>query len=190
MQRNTITFRPGIRVLFPAACLQAVYQHCKRKLAGNYIEQESREPKAFGLLAGQQNKLDLRVASCQPFMKNARQVEPYKKYMDEVMDRYAIPSETPISKRGWIAEPGELLYKLKEIKKEGMLLIGAYHMHRVAWPGDPLRDTPTTLDTILAAESGMLMFIVSMVDSSRPLIRAFYEGKPDLEVPIIIGENE
>ena len=68
------------------------------------------------------------------------------------------------------------------------LLLGAYHMHRVAWQDDPLRDMPTALDTILAADSGMLIFIISMVKVNQPTIRAFYEGKPDLEIPIIIED--
>jgi hypothetical protein len=60
-------------------------------------------------------------------------------------------------------------------------------MHRVAWPDDPLRDTPTTLDTVLAADSRMLLFIVSMVTPEQPTIRAFYEGNPDREIPIILN---
>lgn len=186
MQRNTITYKPGLRVICKADLQQSVYEHCRRKLAGDYLDQESREPKAFGLVAGMQHNQELRAVNCLPFMKNARQTQPYKKYMDEVMDTYAIPSETPISKRGWIADPDELLQKLKQIQKQGLLLLGAYHMHRVAWPGDPLRDTPTTLDTILAAESSILMFIVSMVNKDQPIMRAFYEGNPEMEVPILV----
>jgi len=189
IQHHNIIFSPGNRVIFPGSQLQEIFEHCRRKLACSYVSGESHEQKAFGLVAGRQNDLDLRVEKCLPFMKNARQTEPYKKFMDQVMDRHAIPSETPLAKRGWIADPGELLAKIKQLQKEGLLLIGAYHMHRVAWPGDPIRDTPTTLDTILAADSSMLMFIISMVNKDRPVMRAFYEGKPDMEVPIIVKDN-
>ena len=102
------------------------------------------------------------------------------------MAEYAIPSETPLAKRGWIADPEELLENVRIMQQENLLLLGAYHMHRVAWPDDPLRETPTTLDTILAAESRMLIFIISMVKTDQPVMRAFYEGDPDREVPILI----
>jgi len=48
----------------------------------------------------------------------------------------------------------------------------------------PGRDTPTTLDAVLARESEMLMFIVSMVKPERPIIRAFYEGIKEQELPV------
>ena len=116
-----------------------------------------------------------------------KQLDPYKEYMDQVMTQYGVVSETPFSKRGWIADPEELLEKIKQIQHDNLLLLGAYHMHRVAWPDDPRRDTPTTLDTVLAADSRMLLFIVSMVTPEQPTIRAFYEGNPDRETPIILN---
>ena len=106
---------------------------------------------------------------------------------NRALARHAVPSETPLSKRGWVAAPEELLKVIRGIQQENLLLLGSYHMHRVAWPDDPLRDTPTTLDTVLGAESNMLVFIISMVNSEEPLIRAFYEGKPDREIPIVVG---
>ena len=188
MQRNKNDLKAGNRVIFPGAQLRAVYEHCRRKLDGNYHAQESREPKAFGLVAGRQSSLDLTVSRCFPLMKNARQVEPYKNFMDNVMTQHAIPSETPFSKRGWVADPEELLGRIKECQRENLLLLGAYHMHRVAWQDDPLRDTPTVLDTILAADSGMLIFIISMTKVDQPIIRAFYEGNPDMEIPISVKD--
>jgi hypothetical protein len=185
MQLNKIYLKTGSRIIFPAEQLRLVYEHCRRKLAGDYHDQESREPKAFGLVAGRQNSKGFTVSRCFPLIKNARQVEPYKRFMDNVMAQHAIPSETPFSKRGWVADPEELLGRAKECQRENLLLLGAYHMHRVAWQDDPLRDMPTTLDTILAADSGMLIFIISMIAVDQPIIRAFYEGKPDKEIPII-----
>lgn len=188
-QLNTISLNPGSRIIFPIDLLHTVYEHCRRKLAGNYSNGESQELKAFGLVAGNQTDQELRVEKCLPFMKNARRVEPYKTFMDQIMDQHAVPSETPFSKRGWVADPEELLQKMKEIQRENLLLLGAYHMHRVAWPDDPLRDTPTTLDTLLAAESRMLMFIISMVNIEKPVMRAFYEGSPTMELPIIVENH-
>jgi hypothetical protein len=108
--------------------------------------------------------------------------------MDQLMAQHAIPSETPLSKRGWVADPEELHEITRNIQEANLLLLGTYHMHRVAWPDDPLRDRPTTLDTILGADSNMMMFIISMVKSEEPLIRVFYEGKPDKEIPIVIRD--
>ncbi len=58
-------------------------------------------------------------------------------------------------------------------------------MHRVSWKHDQERDTPTRLDTILGKGSRMFMFIVSMVNPDEPVVRAYFEGNHDLEVPII-----
>ncbi len=188
VQQTKINIKSGSRVIFPTEHLHAMYEHCRRKLAENYLANESREPKAFGLIAGRQTNLDLTVEKCLPLMKNARQSEPYKQFMDQAMADHAVPSETPLAKRGWVADPQELLEKTKLVQRENLLMIGAYHVHRVAWPDDPLRDTPTILDTVLGADSSMLIFIISMVKSEEPLIRAFYEGKPDKEIPIIIRD--
>lgn len=187
-QQTKINVKQGSRVVFPAEHLQVMYEHCWRKLAENYLVDESRERKAFGLVAGNQSGLDLTVVQCLPLFKNSRKMEPYKGFMDQVMAQHAVPSETPLSKRGWVADPAELLKKLKEIKQANLLLLGTYHMHRVAWPDDPLRDSPTTLDTVLGADSSMLMFIISMVKSEEPRIRAFYEGKLEREIPIVTND--
>ena len=183
-----IEIKEGSRIIFPKDHLHSLYDHCRRKLTENYLDQESRERKAFGLIAGCPEGQDLVVAQCLPLMNNARQLEPYREFMDGIMTQHAIPSETPLSKRGWVADPEELLEKTRNIQEADQLLLGTYHMHRVAWPEDPLRDRPTTLDTILGAESNMLMFIISMVKSDEPLIRAFYEGKPDKEIPIVVRD--
>ena len=187
VQLTNIDLKKNSRVIFPTGQLNAVYEHCRRKLSENYLADESHERKAFGLIAGYQADLDLKVVQCLPLLKNARQVEPYKKFMDQAMIQHAVPSETPFSKRGWVADPEELMKNTKELQQSNLLLLGIYHMHRVAWPDDPLRDMPTTLDTVLGAGSEMLIFIISLVKSEKPIIRAFYEGKPDREIPIIIN---
>ena len=38
--------------------------------------------------------------------------------------------------------------------------------------------------SILAEESGLVMSIISMVDPAQPIIRAFYEGVKEKEIPI------
>ena len=91
-----------------------------------------------------------------------------------------------MDKRAWVADPAESRRILMEFARKGMELVGTYHMHRVGWESDPLRDTPTKLDTVLAEDSEVLLVIVSTVDPERPIVRAFYDGIPDQEVPITI----
>jgi hypothetical protein len=184
LKHDEIIFIPGSRVIFPQANYLAVLDHCKRKLSGNYLAEESRERKAFGLIGGYRSNSDLIAEKCFPLLKNARSSSPYDKHMDSMLAEHAVPSETPLSKRGWIAEPEEYLDRIKLLQQKGMILLGTYHMHRVAWPDDPLRDTPTKLDTVLAADSKMLMFIISMVNTEQPIMRAFYEGQSEKELEI------
>ena len=69
----------------------------------------------------------------------------------------------------------------------GSVLLGGYHMHRVAWDHDPSRDTCTEIDTRLADSSGLWVFILSMVDPDNPVLRAFFEGHNDKEAPVRLG---
>lgn len=173
-------------IKIPLANHRQMIDHCLRKLAGNYLENENRNLKAFGLLAGEKKTGQTTIRSVYPLLKNARSSEPHRQFMDRMMTEHAIPSETPLSKRGWIADPEELAMALTEFKTAGLSLVGSYHMHRVAWEHDRTRDTPTTLDTILGRDSRLIMFIISMVDPENPMIRAFFEGDAEREIPINI----
>lgn len=173
----------------PRECHRQMIDHCRRKLAGNYLADENRNLKAFGLLAAEKTGELITIKSVYPLLKNARSTEPHRQFMDRMMDEHAIPSETPLSKRGWVAEPEELAMALCKFKDEGLSLVGSYHMHRVAWENDSTRDTPTTLDTILGRDSRMIMFIISMVDPEKPIIRAFSEGSAEREIHIDITDD-
>lgn len=159
-------------------------EHCRRKLAGDYLVGEEHNLKAFGLLAGTKTPNQITIGSCFPLLKNARSLDPHREFMNRMMESHAIPSETPLRKRGWVADPYELKLATAEFSLRGLAMIGSYHMHRVAWDHDDRRDTPTTLDTILGRDSRLIMFIISMVDPDQPIIRAFFEGSADLEIPI------
>ena len=76
---------------------------------------------------------------------------------------------------------GQLCDDRVEGNEKGQELVGTYHMHRVGWEHDSKRDTPTKLDAVLAEGSGLIMFIISMVDPSSPIIKAFYEGVTELD---------
>lgn len=174
------------KIFLPADLQQSIYSHCRRKAEGLFDADESHDKKAFGLIGGQTESSHLSINMVIPLLRNARSTCDHKKFMDETMASHAIPSETPMEKRGWVADQQELENSLALLRKNGSRLIGAYHMHRVAWDHDKTRDTPTHLDTILAQESRMFMFIVAMVDKNNPCIRAFFEGANEKEVPIEI----
>ena len=160
----------------------AILDHCFRKLEGVYLQGEVREKKAYGLLGGVVSEKAIRVTVCRPLLRNARHLEPFKSIMDRSMEKFAVPSVTPMDQRGWVAEPREMFDHLKDFRQQGCNFVGTYHMHRVAWPNDPLRDTPTALDSALGACSGLVMLIVSMVSPAQPIFRAFHEGDPQVEL--------
>ncbi|MCI5146251.1 MAG: hypothetical protein D3923_12155 [Candidatus Electrothrix sp. AR3] len=106
--------------------------------------------------------------------------------MDRIMEEYAVPSTTPNSKRGWITDPEEFKQCLDLCEQNELTIFGAYHMHVVPWERDPIRDTPTRLDTFLVKDSNKFSFIIAMIDLENPSMKAFFEGKLDKETPIII----
>lgn len=172
-------------IVLPEPILEELISTCRRKLSGDYLPGETQDKKAFGLIAGTQAGNILTIKAVMPLLKNARGIKSQKPYMDEIMAKHAIPSETPLDQRGWVADPDELQSVLAEFRQKNYQLAGSYHIHRVAWDHDLERDTPTKLDTVLGKGSRMFMFIVSMVNPETPIIRAFFEGDINLEVPII-----
>lgn len=185
-----ISLEQAQKMICPESKWQEILDHCKRKLAGDYLQGESRMPRAYGLVAGIQHGPVLEVERILAIKKNVRDQEPYKTYMDKIMKQHAVPSKTPFSKRGWMTDPTELKACYEQCDQEGLVVFGTYHMHVVPWENDPLRDKPTQLDRILARNSQLFSFIVSMVDMARPRIRAFYEALEAREVPILIEERE
>ncbi|MEW6220503.1 MAG: hypothetical protein AB1634_13360 [Thermodesulfobacteriota bacterium] len=183
-----LAFNPEACLCLPAAQAEILVSHCRRKLNGLFLPGETREPKAFGLLAGMKADRRLVVHRTIPLIRNVRDQEPYRGLMDAIMAAHAVPSETPPERRGWVADPGELAAHLDAAAAAGDALLAIYHMHRVGWPHDPRRDTPTGLDRILADKSGLYQVIVSMVDPGRPRLRAFFEGAAGQEIPIQVVE--
>jgi hypothetical protein len=172
-----------------APCWREIRTHCGRKLAGDYLPDETPVRRAYGVLAGRPGEEAFVIDRVFPFKRNLRGEEPYKSYMDRIMEQYAVPSKTPLDKRGWITDPVELKACYEACEREGLTVAGVYHMHVVPWEHDPLRDTPTRLDAILAANSCLFTFIVSMVDAEVPRIRGFYEGLKEKEVSLRIEEH-
>ncbi|MBU0730535.1 MAG: hypothetical protein KKE17_00585 [Proteobacteria bacterium] len=180
-------YSPENQIHLPQKIYNTIIEHCRKKLSpGSDQEEKHNDYKAFGLLAGIIKDKKIQIQQCYPLYKNARSAGPYKNYMDDIMAKHAMPSITPLEKRGWVAEPEELLEKIHSCKRKNIIMLGTYHMHRVAWDHDKLRDTPTNLDTVLAEKSGLVMFIISMTEPQKPIIRAFHEGNKDKEIAISI----
>ncbi len=173
-------------ILIPRKIWQSILEHCKRKLAGDFLPDESEVHRAFGILAGVQEGHALHVRLLLPVKRNARNQEPLKSFMDKMMSEHAVPSTTPLNKRGWITDPEEFRECLELCMRKEVSIFGAYHMHLVPWEGDPIRDTPTRLDTLLVKDSNMFSFIISMVDVEKPSMRAFFEGKIEQEARIFL----
>ena len=177
------------RILLPQEKWDEIITHCKRKLAGDFLPGESRVKRAYGILAGVRKGRELHIQRVLPVKKNARNNEPLKTYMDTMMTEHAVASTTPLSQRGWITDPEELMECYALCDRENLQIFGTYHMHIVPWEGDATRDTPTKLDTVLARESNLYSFIISMVDAEHPVMRAFFEGIAANETPLVIQAN-
>ena len=173
---------PYTAIILPEDCRAAMIEHCRRKLALELRGDEEPERKAYGLIAGAVEGDTIRAAHIEPLRKNVRGQGHFKRLMDAAMAAHAVESETPLERRGWVADPRELFDALRAFQARGWRLVGTYHMHRVGWEHDPLRDTPTRLDHHLAAGSGLVVCIVSMVEPDRPRLRAFYEADPEREL--------
>ncbi len=182
-----IHFNPGHLIIMPTDIRQMIFDHCQRKLDENYLTGEEQERKAFGILAGKNSAEASTITNFFPLLKNARYQDPYNSFMNKLMHEHATPSETPFHKRGWIADPKEYLSIIKQCRLNKIEILGSYHMHRVGWEHDPLRDKTTKVDQILGSESRSFIFIISMVNPSQPIFRAFYEGEASQEATISLA---
>ncbi|MFJ5546421.1 hypothetical protein [Streptomyces sp. NPDC093225] len=171
-------------IVFMRPLYASLVAHAVRKLTGHYLEGETEERKAFGMLAGRPTGTGIEVGAVFPLITNLRHDSRHHQRMDEVVNAYAIPSQTPNEQRGWIADPRELMEIERACDASGWVLFGNYHTHRVAWPQDPVRDSCTGLDRTLAGGSGQWTLILSVVDLHRPRLRAYFEGDNGHEAPI------
>ncbi len=176
-------------IVVPKRLYAAVVEHGRRKLVGDWEPDEEQAPKAYGLLGARIEGGTATVVDVVPLRNNLRARSEYKDEVDRLMDELAVPSETPFDRRGWVADPKEVLAAERRFEEAGAALFGAYHMHRVAWPDDPRRDTCTALDTALARGSGLWAFILSLVDPEQPTLRAFFEGDNGREARISVIED-
>lgn len=171
-------------IVFPEDRYRQLVAHARRKLAGDYLAEEEQAPKAYGLVGGRVSDGNGAVTHVVPLLRNQRDEAHLKPAVDKVMDDLAIRSETPLDRRGWVSDPREIAAADELFDRAGAVLLGGYHMHRVAWDHDPVRDSCTEVDTELGTGSGLWMFILSMVDREHPVLRAYYEGDNGRGIPV------
>lgn len=165
---------------------ETIVEHGRRKLGGPYLDGETPERQAFGLLAGRVEGAAIETTAVYPLRRNMRHEGSFKETMDATVTELGVPSKTPLDRRGWMADPRELLEVHRRAEEDGALVYGSYHMHKVGWDHDPLRDTPTRLDAALVEGQGIWMLILSLVDPARPILRAFFEGRKEREARIVV----
>ncbi len=174
-------------IVFAQRDYETLLAHARRKLRGEYLAGEEAERKAYGLLGGRQREARIEVIGVFPLRANLRSEPQFKPSVDRLMAEFAVPSETPVERRGWVAHPDEVRNAERICDDSGGMVFGSYHMHRVAWSHDARRDTCTELDSSLGEGSGMWMLVLSMVDPQRPVLRAFFEGRNDQEARVLTG---
>lgn len=175
--------RPPIEAIeLPVPVHQVIVEQGHRGLAG--FGSEGNERKAFGLIGAVVTEGRALIMDAFPLTKNARYRDSSRHDFDALVCRYGVPSETAFERRGWLADPQEVTAVDRACEGGGSVLFGAYHMHRVPWAHDYSRQECSELDRQLAEGSWLWVFILSMVEPARPVLRAFYEGSNALEVPI------
>ena len=176
-------------LVFPEHLYRELVGHARRKLERRYLPGEEQAPKAYGLVGGRVLGAAAEVTHVVPLMRNLRYEPAVKSLVDRVMAEAAVPSETPLDRRGWGANPAEVLMAERRFDAAGATLLGGYHMHRVPWEHDPDRSTCTEVDTRLADGSGLWVLILSMVEPDRPVLRAYFEGRNHAEAPVRVSER-
>jgi hypothetical protein len=184
---TVVDLRLATELRLASAHYATVISHGRRKLQGPYLDGETPEQQAFGLLAGRMVEHTLHTTHVFPLTRNMRHEPRFSESMDSTVHALGVPSKTPLARRGWIADPRELFSVHRRCDEEGVLVYGSYHMHKVGWSHDPLRDTPTALDRALVDGQGIWMLILSLVDPERPILRGFFEGSKEREAPIAVG---
>lgn len=185
-----IAFEQVEEIALPFGHYGQLIEHAKRKLGAHYLPGEEPERKAYGLLGARLSARQAEVTHVVPLQRNLRYESRHRLWMDDLMGELAVRSETPLKRRGWVADPGEVMRAERECDGAGSALFATYHMHRVPWEHDPVRDTPTEIDARLAQGCGLWVVVLSMVDPERPRLRAFFEADKGNEATLTVVPAE
>lgn len=174
------------RMVFPRPLYATCIEHSQRRVRQDYREGESKVPIAFGLIGGIVEGDLARVTHVFPFRNNLRSDAMYRSEMDRLLELVGTPSLAANDARGWVSDPREFRAADEASAAAGASIFGSYHTHKQPWPTDPLRSSCTVLDRELARDTGVWMFIVSVVKIDEPVLRAFFEGDNAREAEIVI----
>ncbi len=173
-------------IIFPKEKYNEVIKHCLFKLDCKELAQQQ----AYGFIGGKICEQGLYIEQVAPLIINHRAKDgPTKKYMDDALNMYALPTTIPNEERAWFADPFESKTIIDSFEKNNLQLVGTYHMHHMALmilKEVALWELPSKLDTYLAKDTELFMFIVEATDPLKLKIRAFYEGCLNKEVQIKI----
>ncbi|MDO8302583.1 MAG: M67 family metallopeptidase [Sedimentisphaerales bacterium] len=86
---------------------------------------------------------------------------------NSVVARHFAMTNSDQSSDHFMMEPKEQFGVIKQIRAEGLDFLGVYHSH----PASPAR--PSQEDIRLALTGGIAYVIVSLLDNSKPVIKAF-----------------
>lgn len=164
----------------------SIIKHCIRKLNKEFLEDETNEEQAFGIIGGIVSEETITITNVSPLKRNYRCNESISNKMTELIKDIAIPGELNIEERGWVTDPIEFKETLDKLESENVDLIGTYHMHHDnSWYGEVPKDITSDLDKALAKDTGIFMFIVYISREGKDSIRAFYEGTKEIPISII-----
>lgn len=185
-----IIYRPDIKISLQDNIKSEIVNHCIRKYNKSYLPDEMQEQQAYGILAGKLNRNIVCVNSIYKCKINYRNNASVMSYINNLIATYAIPSDTPIDQRGWVASPHEVMEALNNFDLLGCDLLGSYHMHHEkSWNGIQSKEYPSTFDEKLAKNSNLIMFVVSIISESKYSIKAFYNGLKEKEIEVIDNDS-
>lgn len=174
-----------MKIYFKEKFYNEIINHCVRKLNGEFLEDETKERQAFGVITGKNNRNYIEITNVVNLKKNYRYEQETSKKMNKFIDEYAIPGGIKTSERAWAIDPIELNTILTNLSKDEEFL-GTYHMHsNLSWANDYPKNLPTKLDRELNIDSGLINLIVCICDNEKK-IRAFFESDINNEYEIII----
>jgi len=181
-----IDYNSKYKIYLPESIRNIIVDHCLRKFSKKYLPIETHEQQAYGMVAGSVDDNVIHIGSVYTCNLNYRNDPTVVGYINGLINKYAIPSDTPIEHRGWVASPSEVIEAHDCFDKENTYLIGSYHMHHMkSWNGGQSKNYPSDFDEKLAENSNMIMFIVSVISGTECSIRAFYNGQKEREIEIL-----
>ena len=178
--------RAEIKVYIPNKVYDELIRKCREVLEAKRRGEipADKNPKVFGALIGQKYPDHIEVKDAQIFVRDLRQEEPYKTYMDEMVYKYSRPCPyCNIEDRGWVADPQEVKQIETEASKAGFEVLGYFHMHSCP---DPKVDMSQVSRLDIELANPWYASVIIDMTSDPPKLRYFMidEDKQVYECPI------